>query len=95
MFCKEDMRKYFNLEILSEVNTDILDRAIAGILQQKKEKEKLIFIAYYTRSLTNTEQQYNIHDKELLTIVHVLQHQRVELQEVKHEVLVKTDHHNL
>jgi hypothetical protein len=49
----------------------------------------------YTRSLTSTEQQYNIYNKELLAIVHALQHWRVELQEVKHKALVKTDHHNL
>jgi hypothetical protein len=32
MFCKEDMRKYFDPEILSEVNIDMLDRAIARVL---------------------------------------------------------------
>ena len=32
MFYKEDIRKYFDLKISSKVNTDILDRAIAGVL---------------------------------------------------------------
>jgi hypothetical protein len=55
MFYKEDIRKYFDSEILSKINTDASDRAIAGILQQKEETEKLILVACYTRSLTNTE----------------------------------------
>ena len=66
------MRKHFNPEELSVVNTDTLDEAIAGVLQQKGENRKLILVACYTRSLTNTEQQYNIHNKELLAIVHAL-----------------------
>ena len=32
IFQKKNMRKYFNSEILSIVNIDILDRAIAGVL---------------------------------------------------------------
>jgi hypothetical protein len=72
MFHKEDMRKYFDLEILSQVNTDASDEAIAEVLQQKEETGKLMLIACYARSLTSTEQQYNIYDKELLTIVHAL-----------------------
>jgi hypothetical protein len=55
MFCKEDMRKHFDLEILSEVNTDVSDRAIAGVLQQREETGKLMLVACYTRSLTSTE----------------------------------------
>jgi hypothetical protein len=74
MFHKEDMRKYFNPEILSKVNTDASDRAIAGVLQQRRETEKLILIVCYTRSLTSTEQQYDIYNKELLAIVHALQY---------------------
>ena len=74
MFHKEDMRKYFNSEILSEINTDMSDRAIVRVLQQREETEKSIFVVCYTRSLTSTEQQYNIYDKELLAIVHALQH---------------------
>ena len=55
MFYKGDMRKHFDPEILSEVNTDASDRAIAGVLQQRGETGKLMFVACYTRSLTSTE----------------------------------------
>ena len=55
MFHKEDIRKHFNSEELSIVNTDILDRAIAGVLQQKREKKKLMLVVCYARSLINTE----------------------------------------
>jgi hypothetical protein len=55
MFHKEDMRKYFNLEILSEVNTDALDKVIAEVLQQRGETGKPMLVVCYTRSLTSTE----------------------------------------
>jgi hypothetical protein len=55
MFYKEDMRKHFNPEILSEINTDVSDRAIAGVLQQREETEKLILIACYAKLLTSTK----------------------------------------
>ena len=55
MFYKEDMRKHFNPEELSIVNMDVSYGAIAEVLQQKEEKEKLILVACITRSLTNTE----------------------------------------
>ena len=32
MLYKEDIKKYFNSEELSIINTDILDRVIAGVL---------------------------------------------------------------
>jgi hypothetical protein len=55
MFQKKDMRKHFNPETLSVLNTDASDGAIAGVLQQKGEKERLILVACYARSLTDTE----------------------------------------
>ena len=72
MFYKEDIRKHFNSEELSVVNTDTSDKAIAGVLQQKEEKKKLILVVCYIRLLINTEQQYNIYNKELLAIVYIL-----------------------
>jgi hypothetical protein len=68
------MRQHFNPEQPSTVNTDASDGAIAGVLQQPNNNEKLMLVACYARSLTDTEQQYNIYNKELLAIVHALRH---------------------
>ena len=41
------------------------------------------------------EQNYDIHDKELLAIIDVLKHWRHYLQGARHEVAIITDHKNL
>jgi hypothetical protein len=68
------MRRHFNSEQLSTVNTDASDEAIVGILQQPNNNGKLMLVTCYARSLTDTEQRYDVHDKELLAIVHALRH---------------------
>ena len=42
-----------------------------------------------------TEQQYNIHDKEMLAIMKALEWWRAYLQEIKHQIIIKSDHKNL
>jgi hypothetical protein len=73
-FRKGKMRRHFNPEQPSTVNTDASDGAIAGVLQQPNNNRKLMLVACYARSLMDIERRYNIHDKELLAIVHALRH---------------------
>jgi hypothetical protein len=94
-FEKGDMRLHFDPEKPSTMNTDASDGAIAGVLQQPGDDGRLRLVACYARSLTDTERRYDVHDKELLAIVHAMRHWRVELQGAKHEVLVRSDHKNL
>ena len=51
-------------------------------------------IAYYSKKLTDTEQNYDIHDKELLAVVHAFQQWRV-YAEGATDIEVFTDHKNL
>ena len=52
-------------------------------------------MAYFSRKLTTPELNYEIHDKELLTIVKACREWKVYLCGAKHEVQVFTDHKNL
>ena len=51
-------------------------------------------VAYYSQKITQAEQNYNIHDKELLAVVNALKHWRV-YAESSSELTVLTDHKNL
>ena len=52
-------------------------------------------IAFHSRKLTPAEQNYDIHDKELLAIVDAFKHWRHYLQGARYEVSVIMDHKNL
>ena len=48
----------------------------------------------YSRKMTQAEQNYNIHNKELLAVVNALKHWRV-YTESSSELTILTDHKNL
>ena len=58
----------FNLGKLVYIETDASDRAIGACLTQDHEGKRHP-VAYYSRKMTPAEQNYDIHDKELLAIV--------------------------
>jgi hypothetical protein len=64
-----DMRTHFDPEQQSIVDTDASDCAIAARLQQLEDDGKPRLIACYARSMSPAEQNYDVHDKELLAIV--------------------------
>src|SRR6202008_4833350 len=52
-------------------------------------------VAYYSKSLQLAERNYEIHDKELLAIIHALKHFRHYLQGSPHITEIFSDHANL
>lgn len=54
------------------VKTDASDYVIRTCLNQSNDNEKLHPMAFYSRSMSPIEFNYDIHDKELLAIVAVL-----------------------
>ena len=58
-------------EGLMKIEADTCQFAIGGILSQEQNG---VFkpVAYYSKSLTNTERNYNIHDRELPAIIKTL-----------------------
>ena len=61
----------FDLELEIVLETDALDFALRAYLSQKAADSKLHLVAYYLRTLTLTERNYNVYNKELLAIVAV------------------------
>ena len=52
-------------------------------------------VAFYSKSLSSVEQNYEIHDKKMLAIIRVLEEWRHFLEEATHPVEIWTDHKNL
>jgi hypothetical protein len=56
------------------LNTDVSNRAIAGILQQPDNNGRLMLVACYIKSLNKAEKNYNVYNKKLLAIMYALRH---------------------
>jgi len=52
-------------------------------------------VAFYSKSLSSMEWNYEIHDKEILAIIRVLEEWRHFLEGVTHLVEIWTNHKNL
>jgi hypothetical protein len=75
--------------------TDASDYAMGAILEQKDALGRSHLIAYFSKSLQPAEWNYEIHDKELLAIIHALKHFRHYIQGSPHETRILSDHANL
>jgi len=62
-----DLDKEFRVEV------DASNYAIGGVLSMKCSDELWRPIAFISKSLSNTERNYEIHDKEMLAVVRCLE----------------------
>jgi len=74
-------------------SSDFASRAVLS--QQLPREEKWHLVAFYSKSLSLVEQNYEIHDKEILAIIRALEECRHFLEGARHPVEIWTDHKNL
>jgi len=74
-------------------SSDFASRAVLS--QQLPGEEKWHPVAFYSKFLSPVERNYEIHDKEMLTIIHALEEWRHFLEGARHLVEIWTDHKNL
>jgi len=78
------------------IEADSLDFATGAVLSQQSMMDgKWHPVAFYSKSLSSVEQNYKIHDKEMLAIICALEEWRHFLEEVTHPVEIWTNHKNL
>jgi len=78
------------------IEADSSDFASRVVLSQQLPREKKWhLVAFYSKSLSPVEQNYKIHDKEMLAIIHVLEEWRYFLEGTRHLVEIWTDYKNL
>ena len=82
-----DLDKEFRIEI------DASNYATRGVLSMKCSDELWKLVAFISKSLSNTERNYKIYDKEMLAIVRYLETYFLEGTIIKFKI--QTDHKNL
>jgi hypothetical protein len=68
---------------------------MGAVLLQKKGDGKKHPIAYYSKTLSQAERNYDVYDLELLAIVNTLDHWRPYLAGSPHKIIIHSDHQNL
>jgi len=77
------------------VEADASDYAMGGVLSTKCEDRKWRLVAFISKLLNTTEQNYEIYDKEMLAVIRCLEVWRHYLERVKLEFEIWTDYKNL
>src|SRR5205814_518761 len=94
-FTSAPILRHFNPELPSTLHADSSGFAVSGILSQPDSEGRLHPVAFWSRKCIPAECNYDIHDREMLTIIESMKHWRHYLEGAKHPVQIRTDHHNL
>jgi hypothetical protein len=94
-FTSAPILHHFDPALPPIVETDASDYAIAGILSVRTDNDEVHPVAFFSRTLTGAELNYDTHDKELLAIFEAFKKWRHYLETPRHTVDVITDHKNL
>ena len=84
---------HYQPELETQLETDASDGVVAGVLTQQHRKDWHP-VAFYSKSMSDAEWNYEIHDKEMLAIIQALQEWQAELEglQTKEQFQVLTDH---
>jgi hypothetical protein len=82
-------------EIPFIIECDASDFATGVVLSQRNREGKIHPIVFQSATMNNAEQNYEIYDKELLTIIRSLEAWRHYLEGAQHKVTILSDHQNL
>jgi len=78
------------------IEADSSNFATGAVLSQQSTTDgKWHLVVFYNKSLSSVERNYEIHDKEMLAIICVLEEWRHFLEEATYPVEIWTDHKNL
>jgi hypothetical protein len=86
---------YFSSELKTFLESDSSDYVSIEVLSQKEDDDHIKSIIYFFKTLFLAECNYEIYDKELLTIIRCFEQWRAELQSVEKSINVLIDHKNL
>ena len=77
------------------MEADALNYATRGVLSIKCSDEKWRLVAFISKSLSDTERNYKIHDKEMLVVIRYLEAWKHFLEGTVVKFKIWTDHKNL
>jgi hypothetical protein len=79
----------------TKIETDSSDGVTSGILSQLAEDQIWHPVAYFSKTMNAAECNYEIHDKEMLAVIRILQEWRAELVSVRQKFTIYLDHEAL
>ncbi len=86
---------YFSSELKTYLESDSSDYVSVEVLSQKESDDLIRSVTYFSKTLSFVECNYEIYDKELLTIIRCFEQWRAELQSVESSINVFIDHKSL
>jgi len=95
IICNKPVLLMPTLENPFEMEVDASSFTIGATLSQQDKWQQWHPVAYFSETLSEAEQNYDIYDRELLAIVKSLQHWRTYLAGAPHQIVIHTDHANL
>jgi len=94
-FTKELVLAALDLDKKMRMEVDTSDYTMGGVLSMECEDRLWRPVTFLSKSLNETERNYEIHDKEMLVIIQGLESWRHLLEEVQSKFEIWTDHKNL
>ena len=95
VFTTEPVLAALDLNKEMRVEADASDYAIGGVLSIKCEDERWRLVAFISKSLNETERNYEIHNKEILAVICCLEAWRHFLEGARIKFEIWTDYKNL
>ena len=95
MFTIKPVLVALDLDKEFRVEADASNYATGGVLSIKCSDEMWRPVVFISKSLSNTERNYKIHDKEMLAVIRCLEAWRHFLEGVAIKFEIWTDHKNL
>lgn len=93
--CNAPLLVHFKTDYETMLETDSSDGVVSGVLSQKQKDDLWHPIAFFTKTMNSAENNYAIHDKELLAIIRAFETWRAELEGNSKPTLVYSDHEAL
>src|SRR6266702_317355 len=95
LVCSEPVLLMPTLENPFEMEVDASSFAIRATLSQQDKLQRWHPVAYFSETLSEAEQNYDIYNRELLAIVKSLRHWQTYLAGASHQIVIHTNHANL
>ena len=94
-FTKELVLAVLNLDKKMRIEVNVSDYATGGVLSMQCKDKIWRLVVYLSKSLNETERNYEIHNKEMLAIIRGLENWRHLLKGAQFKFEIWTDHKNL
>ena len=82
-FTKEPVLVAPDLDFRKRMKVDVLDYIIEEVLSMECEDKQQRLVTYLSKSLNKTEKNYEIHNKEMLTVIRGLENWKYLLEGAK------------